>query len=148
MTCPTSYGLFVTEQGWKAELEGLASQHNRDCFTQRGGPLQAPCAVGLLLYIAESQTGESEPLSQGRPICRWERGSIIRGREVRGVTDEKNGGKNQLRTGKVDLRTTFQLQQGGGREGRWSRDKEKGFLYLSNPKCSPKCNPKCSKRYE
>lgn len=65
---------------------------------------------------------------------------------MRGVTDEKSAEKNQLRTGKVELRTTFQPQQGGGREGRWSRDKEKGFLYLSNPKCSPKCNPKCSTR--
>ena len=34
MTCPTSYGLFATEPGWKTELERLANQHNHN----RAGP--------------------------------------------------------------------------------------------------------------
>ena len=34
MTCPTSYGLFAAEPGWKTELEKLAKQHNHN----RAGP--------------------------------------------------------------------------------------------------------------
>lgn len=86
-----------------------------------------PSLFGLHCFSFKLQRGSEWITELGRPICRRKGESIIRGRQVKGGTDEENEGRNQLRIGKVNLKMSVS-RLGRRRERKRMEPGQKGFL--------------------